>query len=125
MVNWVDELKRHISNHFNEMMDSKLSPNNIKIYNVDIKVDNNFLKLLSINELATIYSYSIMLENFEQANQMKKILAERNCKVDFNIDEKTKTGVLDIIFKPEKTIQHVKINMIITPDGCMVDFNKE
>lgn len=124
MVNWEDELRRSIVKQLG-LMGCELPADNIKIVDVDVQVNDEFLKLLNITELGTIYAYTIMQEKFEQAEIIKKLLAERDCKVEFDVDDKTMTGVLDIFVKPPKTLEHIVIDMIITPDGFMVDFDKE
>ena len=124
MVNWEYELKRSITKQFEKIMDYNIF-DNIKVINVDIRVNNEFLKLLSIQELASIYTYAIMQEKFEQASLIKKLIIKRGCNIDFDINEKTMTGVLDISFIPKKVVKNIKIDMIITPEGMMVDFDKE
>ena len=125
MVNWEYELKQSISKQFEKIIGNYLSLSNIQIVDIDIQVNDELLKLLGIQELGSIYAYAIMQEKFEQASLVKKLLVERGCKIDFDINEKTMTGVLDISFIPKKVVKHIKIDMVITPEGMMVDFDKE
>jgi hypothetical protein len=122
MVNWEDELKRYIARKFKETMGEDIPLDHI--YTLELNVDLD-LPSLSIHDLASIYSFAIMKEDFEEAKKIADELQKRDCEIRIETDDKNKTGVINFYIKPQVSIPYLDIKMKILPDGMMVDFNKE
>ena len=77
MLNWEYELKKFLVKKFNTLTGGEISTDNISIVEFHAELD---LNLLTIKELAYLYAFSIMKEEFEEA---KKIYGELNKPEDF------------------------------------------
>ena len=122
MVNWESEFKRYLAKKFKEVIGEELPIENISTIKVNMDID---ITLLTIKELALIYAWAIMQENYEQAEIVKQELTKRNGKIEFDIDEKTKTGTINVYIVPKTSITCVDIKIKVLPDGMMIDFDKE
>jgi predicted RNase H-related nuclease YkuK (DUF458 family) len=122
MVNWENELKKYIARKVHDIMGVEIPVENILTFELNLDLD---LPTLTIEELGYIYAFAIMKENFEQAKAISEELANRNCEIKLDIDEKSKTGVINLYVKPEVAIAYIDIQMKVLPDGLMIDFEKE
>jgi hypothetical protein len=109
MVNWETDLKKYIAKKLSKIKGFNINPDEIKGFRVNTDID---ISKLDIRELATIYAFAIMQENFEQANAIVEEFARKNCEVKIDVDDFKKTGNIDV---------HMKI----LPDGMIMDFEKE
>lgn len=121
MIDWENELKHYIKKKFEKLMGIELPLENIKTIQLDLDFD---YELLDMEELANIYVFAIMKEDFEEAKEIKKELKSRDCEVKLDINEKDKTGVLYVHYKPELELESITIHLKILPDGMMIDFDK-
>ena len=122
MINWEDELKRYIARKFKEIMGEDIPLEHIHTIELNVDLD---LPALSIKDLASIYSFAIMKEDFEEAKKIADELQKRDVEIKIETDDKKKTGVINFYLKPQISIPYLDIKMKILPDGMMVDFEKE
>lgn len=121
-IDWEKPFKKYIIKKFKKEMNIDLPFDAISTIQMDLNIDFSVLKL---KELAMLYSMSIMTENYEQAQKISKELKKRNCILKINIDEKKREGTVDIFLQSQTEVAIVQINLIATPDGMMVDWEKE
>ncbi len=122
MVNWEDELKRYLAKKFKEIVGEDMPLENIRM--VQLNADLN-LPQLSVKDLARIYGFAIMKEDFEQAKKIAEELETRHCKIEIDIDEKKHTGTINIYQLPVANTSYLTIPLKVYPDGMMIDFEKE
>jgi hypothetical protein len=123
---WADDFKKMLIKRLEEL-GHDVSFDNIQIIGVDIDdamVDFN-LSELDIPLLARLYSFSIMSENYEQAQEVKEELDKRGCEVKIHIDDETKQAMMEVIFKPIDGIQSIKTNITVTKNGMFWDNDDE
>ena len=124
MINWEYELKRYLAQKYKKEFGKEVSVENIKIIeNFEIIGEN--INEFEIEDLAHIYAFDIMKENYEHANIIKTELIKRNCDIKIEINEIDKTAVINIYKKPKTGIVYIDVNMKITPSGMIIDFEKE
>jgi hypothetical protein len=122
-MGWEEELRRHVLKLI-QKFDPDVNMNDIHLIGIEFpQVDD--LSLFAIPDLGKLYAFAIMREDYEQAKIVKKELDERNCKISLDINEKTKEGILDLTFKPEKGVEHIDIHLKVLKDGLSIDWDKE
>jgi len=122
MVEWEKEFKKYIANKFREKLGFNIDPHDIKKLEVNTNID---LTQLLVDELAMVYAFAIMREDFEQAKVIADELETRNCEVKIDVDDANKSGAINIYLKPEVSIPYLDIKMKILPDGMIIDFEKQ
>lgn len=120
-IDWQDELKKYVVRKHKELTGEELPLEAITDITIDFDVD---FKDLSINDLGNMYSFSLMMEKYEFAEKVHNELKLRGCKVDINLDESRKTGMVNIYTQPNVSVEKIEINLKILPNGLMVDFDK-
>ena len=124
MLNWEYELKKFLVKKFNTLTGGEISTDNISIVEFHAELD---LNLLTIRELAYLYAFSIMKEEFEEAKKIADNILKRKHKIILNIDEPNRVGSVDVYKdtkrKQKKPVAHV--SLIVKSDGMMIDFEKE
>ena len=74
-MEWEDELKKHILKWIKEF-DPEANMDNLYFIDIGLPEDIDFNEF-SIPDLGKFYAYSIMKENYEQAEKIKEILAKK------------------------------------------------
>lgn len=123
MLNWESELKRFLAKKFNEIVDDEdyeISTDNIQTVEIQMELD---LPTLTVRELAHIYAFAIMKEDFEHAEILANELLRRELIIKIETDEVKKTSAINVYDTFEKII--TAIPMKIYPDGMMVDFEND
>jgi hypothetical protein len=122
MLNWQYELKKYIAKKFHEKMGFEIGVENIHTVEMNLDLD---LPELSINDLAHIYAFGIMKEDFEQAEKIANELKRRKCVINIDTDNSKNVGVISITKKSKKNPISINIPLKVYPDGVMIDFEKE
>jgi hypothetical protein len=120
MTDWENELKKYLSKKFEKVTGVNIPLNSIHAVLIDSDLD---IIELSIDDLANMYAFAIMRENFEQANKIKNELLVRDCEININIDDTSKTG--EVYLKPNKEIPISVVYMKVLSDGMIIDFEKQ
>lgn len=124
MVDWENELKKYLAKKFEAIMGESIPIENIHTIEMNVDLDLSD-STLTIEDLANIYAFAIMKEDFEYAKAIADELAKRNCEIKIDVDEKNKVGTINLYVKPETAVAYIDIKMKILPDGMMIDFEKE
>lgn len=119
--NWHDDLKKYVVRKHFELTGEELPIDSIKDVNIDFDVDFNDL---SVHDLGNMYSFALMMENYEFAGKVHNELKSRGCIIDLDLDESKKCGVINIKYQPEKKMKLIQISMKMLPSGLVVDFDK-
>lgn len=122
MVNWEDEMKKALAKKLKEILGEDISIENI--YTIEMPFEES-LEDLDVESLARIYAFSIMKEDFEQTKLVAEELNKRNCKINVDVDDIKKTGIIDVTYQPQNEVKHIEVCMKLTKDGMMIDFDKE
>ena len=122
MVNWEDEFKRYVARKMKGTLGMEVNPNEINVIRVNTDID---LKLLTIEELATVYAFAIMREDFEYAKTVADEFDTRNCDVKIDMDDASKTGAINIYLRPNVATAYIDVKMKLLPDGMMIDWDKQ
>jgi len=122
MVDWEKELREYISRKMKDRLGLDVSPSEIQTIPVDFDMD---FKELDIEELAMIYAFAIMKEDFEQAKTIADELKTRDCTVVIDVDDFKKTGVINVYKQPETAVAFIDIKLKVLPDGMIIDFDKQ
>lgn len=122
-MEWEKELRKHVLKLIRKF-DPDATMDSIHLIGINFpQVDD--LSLFTIPDLGKLYAFAIMREDYEQAKNVKEELNRRDCKVNLEINEKTKEAILDITFKPIKGVDHIDINLKVLKDGLSIDWDKE
>jgi hypothetical protein len=116
--NWEDEFKKILIDYVKKFTGKDIS--DYQIITTSVPIDD--LQYFSLENLARLYAFSIMKEDYEQAEIVSVELKKRNCKIKINVDELKKTGIIDIIYQPKDVIAKISINMKVLKEGMMIDF---
>jgi len=122
MVDWEKELREYIVRKMKNRLGLDVNPSEIKTVSVDAEVD---FKILEIEELAMIYAFAIMKEDFEEAKEIADELKTRDCIVEIDVNDLEKTGVINVYKQPETSVVFIDIKLKVLPDGMIVDFEKQ
>ena len=122
MVDWEMELKKYIAKKMKNTVGLDVSPAEIQAIKVNTDID---LTSLEIEDLALVYAFAIMEEDFEHAKTISDELNTRNCEVKIDIDDFKKTGVINVYKQPETSIVYVDVKLKILPDGMIIDFENQ
>lgn len=122
MLNWEDSLKRHIAKKFSEMMGEEIPIENIQTIQMEVDLD---LKLMSIKDLAQLYAFAVMKEDYEHADGIKEELAKRKHNIDIVMDEKKRCGSINVTPKKSCATIVATVPMIVCQDGMMIDWEKD
>jgi len=123
---WASEFKKLIIEHL-QRMGHDVGFDNIQVIGVNMEdalLDFD-IKELDVPVLARIYALSIMSENYEQANAVKEELGSRGCEINIIVNKDGKEGILDIKFRPQTGVQHIKMKMTLTRNGVTFEDNEE
>ena len=120
-IDWEKSLRSYIVKKFKEKLGIDLPLNAIGEIELDFGLDFSEVEL---KDLGMMYALSIMAEKYEASTNIKKELKKRNCSVKLNLDEKKREGTVNI-YLPKKKVENIQIFLIVTPDGVMVDWDKE
>ena len=121
MSDWHDDLKKYVVRKHKELTGEDLPIELISDVNIDFDVEFNDL---SIHDLGNMYAFALMMENYEFAEKIHNELKSRGCKVDVDLDDKKKSGIINIAYQPQTKLESININMKLTPTGIVVDFDK-
>jgi len=122
MVNWEKEFKNYIAKKVKETLGFEIDAQNIGALSVNTNID---LTLLDIEELAMVYAFAIMREDFEQAKIISDELETRNCDIKIDINDDNKTGAINVYLRPEVSVAYLDIKLRVLPDGMIIDFEKQ
>lgn len=122
MLDWRNELKKHVSKRIKEMTGEDVPIENIYTMELDTVLDYSEIP---IEELASMYAFAIMKEDFEDAKKIADELKKRDVDVEIDIDEMKRTGVINFYLQPKKSIAYLDIKLKVLPDGLMIDFDNE
>jgi len=122
MVNWKDELKRYIARKVKETTGEDVPLDHI--HTIEIHADLDYSSM-SIKDLASIYAFAIMKEDFEDAKKVANELEKRDIEIKIETDESKHTGSINFYMKPQVSIPYLDIKLKVLPDGMMIDFEKE
>lgn len=122
MLNWQYELKKYLAKKFYEKMGFEIGVENIHTIEMNLDLD---LSLISIDDLAHIYAFSIMKEDFEEAKKVADELKKRKCNIEIDTDSSKNVGSIKITKKSKKKPISIQIPLKVYPDGVMIDFEKE
>lgn len=121
MSDWHDDLKKYVVRKHKELTGEDLPIESISDVNIDFDIDFDDL---SIHDLGNMYSFALMMEKYEFAEKIHNELKLRGCKVDVDLDDEKKSGVINITFKPQTKIESINISVKVMPTGIVVDFDK-
>jgi len=122
MVDWEKELRKYIAKKIKEKLGFDVNPDEISTLEINTDID---LTLLDIEELAMVYAFAIMREDFEHAKNISDELKTRDCEIKIDIDEKSKSGAINVYMKPKTEVAYLDIKLKVLPDGMMIDFDKQ
>ena len=122
MNNWEFEFKKYIAKKMQENLGMEINIDDIGDIIVNTNIDYNGI---DIEDLATIYAFAIMREDFEMAKRVADEFQNRNCEIKIDVDEGKKTGIINVYLKPNSTISEVEIKMKVTTDGMVIDFESQ
>jgi hypothetical protein len=122
MVNWEEEFKKYVVRKMKKVLGYEIQPSEITKLIVNTDVD---LTTLIVQELATVYAFAIMREDFEYARKVADELETRDCEVKIEMDDVSKTGAINIYLKPKSEVVYIDIKMKLLPDGMMIDWEKQ
>lgn len=122
MVDWEDSYKRYVTRKYEEIMGEPLPIGNISTCDVNVDLD---ITLLSIDEMAYMYAFAIMKEDFEQAKILSDEFEKRNSRIEIEVDADEKTAIVNVYLQPNKKIESIDIKMKILSDGMMIDFDED
>jgi len=116
-TNWKDELRKYVIRKHKENTGEELSEHEISDINIQFVDD---FKDSSDIDIANMYAFALMAEEYELCEKIDKELMTRGCEFEMNVGDKT----IDIKVRPHKKVEFVNIIMKILPSGVMVDFDK-
>ena len=122
-MEWEKELKKHLLKYIQEF-DPDVTMGDLHLIGIQFP-DVEDLSTFSVPDLGKLYAFALMREEYEQAKLIHDEFDKRNCKIELNINENTKEGVLDITYHPEKGIEHIDIKLKVLKDGLCIDWEKE
>jgi len=117
MANWKDELRKYIIRKHKESTGEDLSDDEIADVNINFIDD---LKNSSDIDIANMYAFALMAEEYELSKKYHEELINRNC--EFKIHDKD--GILTLYVKPNNELKSINIEMKLTPTGVIIDFDK-
>jgi len=120
MINWKYEYKKQLIEKIKEITGTEISIDSIEIFELEIPSDYSSL---SLQDLTHIYTFLIMKEEFEKANEILNILKNKNINVEFKVYD-NKNGAF--IFKKKrkkKNEEDIEIKMQIYPDGMIMEID--
>lgn len=122
-MEWENEFKKHLLKLLQEF-DPDATMENLHLVGIQFpEIDD--LTSFSIPDLAKLYAFALMREEYEQARLVHDEFDRRKCKIELNIDEEAKVGILDISFFPETGVEHINVNLKVLKDGLCIDWDKE
>jgi hypothetical protein len=122
-MGWEEELRRHVLKLI-QKFDPDATMDSIHLIGINFPEFDD-LSSFAIPDLGKLYAFAIMREDYEQAKIVKEELLKRDCKINIDINEKTKEAILDLTFKPEKGVEHIDIHLKVLKDGLTIDWDKE
>jgi len=122
MVKWEEEFKKYVVRKMKKVLGFEIQTSEISKLVVNTDVD---LTLLTIPELATVYAFAIMREDFEYAKVVATEFEVRNCDVKIEMDDVSKTGAINVYLKPNTAVAFIDVKMKLLPDGMMIDWEKQ
>jgi hypothetical protein len=124
MVDWEKSFRAYLIKKMSIVLGIEIADDSVEIIDVSDYVDFE-VTTLALEELPMIYAFALMRENFESAKEISDEIESRNARITFDIDEKTNTGQINLYVEPETDVAYANIKMVITPDGVMVDWDKQ
>lgn len=123
MLNWQDELKRYIAKQVKEKTGAEIPIGNIKTVELHVDID---LTKLKIKELAYMYAFAIMKEDFEYAKVIAEQIVKNNHRVEIETDDSKRIGSVNVYKNTKRKSKPVaQVSLKVLPDGMMIDFDKE
>ena len=122
MVEWEDDFKKYIASKLSKTLGYEILGDSI--IDINVNGDANYEEA-NISELANLYAFSIMKEEYETTKLIADELEKRNCEIKVDCDDRDKTGVINIYLKPNVTVAYVDIKMKVLPDGMVIDWEKQ
>jgi|LSQX01.2.fsa_nt_gb hypothetical protein len=116
---WELELKKYVARKHKEATGEDLSLDAIKDVSIDFNIDFNSL---AVKDLANMYSFCLMMEKYERAEEIHSELKSRGCEIEIDINDKRGTGIINV--KAPSQDELIKVDMIVLDSGIMVDFDK-
>lgn len=121
-MDWESEFKKHLLKLIQEF-DPDAKVEQIEI--VGIEMPETDYKNIDTENLGRLYAFTIMREDYEEANKIKEELANRGCDISIDIDEKKKEGRLNISYRPPSKLENISVNLKVLKDGLAIDWDKE
>ena len=116
-TNWKDELKKYVIRKHKENTGEELSEE--EITDVNIQFVDDFDDSSDV-DLAHMYAFALMVEEYELCEKIDKELKERGCEFQHSVGD----NIIDVKVKPRKKVEFINIEMKITPTGTMINFDK-
>jgi hypothetical protein len=124
MVEWEKSFRAYLVKKMSKALGIEIANDSVEIIDVSDYVDFEVTEL-TLDELPMMYAFALMRENFESAKEISDEIEGRNARIAFDIDEKTNTGVISLYVEPEIDVAYANIKMVVTPNGVMVDWDKQ
>jgi hypothetical protein len=121
MSDWEKEFKKYISKKMKKA-GFNIEPDSIQKIEIAKDLD---LTVFTLHDLMTVYALAITREDFEQAKEVSDEFIKRKCKVTLELDEKNKSGVVNVYVEPNVTIPSLNMKLKIINGDVMIDFDKE
>ncbi len=116
--NWEHELKKYLAKKLNVDINS--------LAFVELDPPKYELSEMTVRGLGQLYAFLITKEDYEQADVVKKLLAEKKCVVNFKINDDEITGSIEVNSKPKNKNNQVQVFMKLLSNGTWcIDFEKE
>ncbi len=103
-----NEFKKHLLKIIQES-DPNIDISNVHI--VDVAFPHVNLSEFSVRDLARLYAFSIVNEDYVQAKKIKEEFAKRDCRVELDIDKQKNVGTLNVYLQSKKEVEHIEVKM--------------
>ena len=120
-INWEESFKKYVAKKFEEVMGMPLPTDAVDEIAMDFDMD---LEELDIRDIGMLYCLSLMSERYEDTQRFLTELGVRNYTTKLNLNEKEGVGVVNI-YSPFEPLESIEINLIVTKEGMMIDWEKE
>lgn len=121
-IDWEKPFRKYLAKKFKENLGIELPPDAIDSITMDFEFGD--IANMDVRDLGVLYTLTVMTENFEKTQQIVEEFKSRGMKLNINVDEKKNSGILDITSE-ESPDDDIHINLIVTNEGMMIDWEKE
>jgi selenophosphate synthetase-related protein len=117
MIDWKKEFEIYLKKKFKKKLGHE-----VDIENIDVNTNIN-ISTVNIEELAVIYAFDIMKEDYEHAKRILEELEIRNCIIKTITDKNT--GTISVYNKSDTETVIADVKMKVLKDGMIIDFEKQ